>query len=68
MCQPTGFRLRTGNDPGNFLSLDNSLNDEMLSSTKQTIPQHSEHAEESQSTEVGDFDHDDTISLQPGQA
>ena len=66
MCQPIDSRLDFAKKQTKVLSLENSLNDELLDSSR-TLPQQPVPAEELHSTE-DDFDLEDVISLQPGQA
>ena len=67
MCQPTNSRLDSAKKQRKVLSLENSLNDELLDSSRRTLPQQSVLAEELHYTE-DDFDLEDVISLQQGQA
>ena len=67
VCQPTDSRLDSAKKQRKVLSLENSLNDELLDSSWRTLPQQSVSAEELHYTE-DDFDMEDVISLQPGQA
>ena len=66
VCQPTDSRLDSAKKQRTVLSLENSLNDKLLDSSRRTLPQQSS-AEELHYTE-DDFDLEDVISLQTGQA
>ena len=67
VCQPTDSRLESAKKQRKVLSLENSLSDELLDSSRRTLPQQSVSTEELHSTE-DDFDLEDVISLQRGQA
>ena len=67
VCQPTDSRLESTKKQRKVLSLENSLNDELLDSSRRALPQQSVLAEELHYTE-DDFDLEDVISLQQGQA
>ena len=67
VCQPAVSRTHSENGQRNFISLDNSLNDELLNPVRHRIPKSTECTEPAHSSDVDD-EQDDAILLQPGQA
>ena len=70
MCQPTVSRTHSENSQRNFISFENSLNDESLNPVGHRIQKRVECTEAAHSSDLDNEqdDHDDVISLQPGQA
>lgn len=70
MCQPTVSRTHSEKSQNNFISLDNSLNDDFLYPVRHGIQKRVECTETAHSSDLDNEqdDHDDAVSLQPGQA
>ena len=70
MCQPTVSRTHSEISQRNFISFENSLNDELLNPVGHRIQKRVECTETAHSSDLDNEqdDHDDVISLQPGQA